>query len=217
MRKIITILLVLAFSNVQAQYKKASFFSKAGRTFALGGTSRFFGGGIGSARGFNISHGKEKSGKKIFHWWDLEYVNGNNYISNYTTQMFNGTTYVPITTFKISKSSSTLGYRYNFAYFVTKEDEKKIRPFIFGSLNYLIGLGGRFNDNSSEQGNVLGGIGAGGIYKIKQLLGLKFTTAYNISPANFISSNGIRFETVEIPNHLSINIGIRWLIDKDED
>lgn len=210
-------IIFLACLHSNAQYKKASFFSKDGRTFALGVTSRFFGNSFGSAQGLNLSHGKEKQGKKIFHWWDLEYVRGNNYTGKNTINVFNGTVYVPTTYTFIANSGSTLGYRYNLGYFISNDNDKKIKSFVNISLNYLIGLRGRFNDNAEEQANFFASLGAGGIYKIEQRIGLKFSATYNLSPANLISTNTVRAEIIEIPNHIALNIGIRWLMDKDED
>jgi hypothetical protein len=218
MKKLILFIFTfLIIINTNAQYKKAKFFSKEGRTFALGLTSRFFGKGFGSAQGINLSHGKEKEGKKIFHWWDLEYVRGNNYTSIYSINEFNGTTYVPTTYAVPSSSGSTLAYRYNLAYFLSKDEEKKVSPFVHLSLSYLIGLSGRFNDDAEEQGNFFASVGAGGIYKIKERIGLKFSGSYNLSPLNFGSSNNSRPEVIEIPNHIALSLGIRWLMDKDDD
>jgi hypothetical protein len=72
MRKIyFAVAILLAYSSTQAQYKKASFLNKSGRTYDLGFASHFLSGGGGTVPGIYYSYGRDK-GKRTFHWFDLE-------------------------------------------------------------------------------------------------------------------------------------------------
>jgi hypothetical protein len=46
--------LLISFSGIQAQYKKASFFDKEGRTYGVGVQSHFFGDGKKAAPGLSF-------------------------------------------------------------------------------------------------------------------------------------------------------------------
>jgi hypothetical protein len=52
--------LILATTTVSAQYKKASFFTKGGRTYTLGATFHAMGDGKGTPIGFFYSGGKRQ-------------------------------------------------------------------------------------------------------------------------------------------------------------
>ncbi len=67
-------ILFVSVISANAQYKKASFLRKKGRTYDLGLTTRLLGGGNGVATGFSFGYGKERSDKRLFHWWDLDLI-----------------------------------------------------------------------------------------------------------------------------------------------
>ena len=75
MKKLTTIsLLFFICFSLSAQYKKASFFGKEGRTYGLGTQLDAMGDGKGSPVGFAITFGRDRDGKQFFSSWDLQYI-----------------------------------------------------------------------------------------------------------------------------------------------
>ncbi len=107
------IVILLACSGAQAQYKKASFLNKSGRTYDLGFAGRFLSGGGGTVPGIYYSYGRDK-GKRIFHWFDLEVLLPTRFTYN-TVDKNNAETVVTVS----GKSKLGIVYRYNFAYYLT--------------------------------------------------------------------------------------------------
>src|SRR5690349_1840004 len=75
MQKITTtaLLFFICFS-LSAQYKKASFFGKEGRTYGLASQLHAMGDGKGSPIGYTLTFGRDKDGKQFFSSWELEYI-----------------------------------------------------------------------------------------------------------------------------------------------
>ncbi len=61
----IALLFFICFS-LSAQYKKASFFGKEGRTYGIGTQLYAMGDGKGSPVGFAITFGRDRDGKQFF-------------------------------------------------------------------------------------------------------------------------------------------------------
>lgn len=219
-----------AISTSQAQYKKASFLNKKGRTYDLGLTSRILGGGNSPAIGLSFSYGKERSAKRLFHWWDLDFTLGNKYKYNTTALVYNGTSTVEKPVSVSGKTGSNLAWRYNLAYFLMDNgnEDNKILPFVDLSVGIIVSTQSTLNyttnpsDVSNLSKDVLSGVGAytcgvgaGVIYKVNDGFGIKFNAAYYavLSSETTADGEGRYFKT--LPNHVGVSIGAHWLLDRD--
>jgi hypothetical protein len=222
-------LLFLAITTSQAQYKKASFLNKKGRTYDLGATGRILGGGNSAGLGFYFSYGKERSNKRLFHWFDLEYALSHKYNYNSTAYLANGSA-IPTPVTVNGKTDASLAYRYNLAYFILDNgnEDNKILPFVDASLgmvfpftnvlNYTVtptSIVGPTKIVTALGGAYTAGFGAGAIYKVNNKFGIKFNVAYY----GVLSTEQNRSDGVEVfktlPNHVSVSIGAHWLLDRD--
>lgn len=218
--------IILACSSVQAQYKKASFLSKSGRTYDLGFAGRFLSDGGGTMPGIYYSYGRDK-GKHVFHWFDLELLLPTKFKYN-TTDLNDEGTNVTVS----GKSKISLLYRYNFAYYLlnTENSDIKIKPFVTAGVNFLI-LGGSaksydytpenadpakipsFGNNFSYGANA----GIGGIYSISEKIGIKLMAGYNwqgqVSP-QFNSGYGNTNYKI-FSNHPYVGAGVRFVMTGD--
>ncbi len=227
------IVLFAAITTSQAQYKKASFLNKKGRTYDLGLTSRVLGGGNSVALGFNFSYGKERSDKRLFHWWDLDYTLGNKYNYNTSTKVFAGSGGASVETpIKVSgKTGANLAWRYNLAYFLLNNgnEDNKLLPFVHLSIGTILSMQSKLDYTTSPTANALpqkqvlpsvgawtAGAGAGAIYRVNEGFGVKLTATYygTLGTENSENSTDI-FRT--LPNHISVSVGAHWLLDRDND
>jgi hypothetical protein len=236
MKKIGTLIALVSFiTSANAQYKKASFLNKKGRTYDLGITSRMLGGGNSAAFGINFSYGKETSEKRTFHWFDLDYVQGNKFAYNTTAEIFGfgGNPSIPVVV--SGKTGSTFAYRYNFGYFVLDNGnlENKILPYVTFSLGTIFAVKGNTTYEVSPTSAVGGyldkqvtnlnigyttGIGAGVIYKVTGNFGIKLNAAYlGVLSAEKLKTTITKNIFVTLPNHVSISLGAHWLLDRDDD
>jgi hypothetical protein len=226
-------IIFLACMHTNAQYKKASFLRKKGRTYDLGFTTRLLGGGNSVATGFSFGYGKERSDKRLFHWWDLDLILGNKFKYNTTANIFNGSTQVVKPVSVSGKTPTSVAWRYNLAFYILDNgnEDNKILPFVDLSIGILIPLYGKTTFETSPVGTSqleqsvqtqpLGysaGIGVGAIYKVNSGFGVKFNAAYYgllTSEDTKGSSNINYFKT--LPNHVSVSVGAHWLLDRDND
>jgi hypothetical protein len=221
-----------AIATSQAQYKKASFLKKKGRTYDLGLTSRVLGSGNSAALGFTFGYGKERSDKRLFHWWDLDYVLGNKYKYSTTTKVYTGSSFIETPIEVSGKTGSNLAWRYNLAYFILDNgnEDNKILPFVDLSVGLILSMQGRLDYTTSpiigalpkkevlpEVGGWTAGVGAGAIYRVNKGVGIKFTATYYgvLSTETKDGSNRDIFKT--LPNHVGISVGAHWLLDRDND
>jgi hypothetical protein len=219
------IAILLICSSVNAQYKKASFLNKSGRTYDLGFAGRFVSGRGSTVPGIYYSYGRDK-GKKIFHWFDMELLLPTSFKYN-TVDKNNAATIVTVT----GKAKTGLAYRYNFAYYLTNVEntESKIKPFVTAGINVLIIGGGagtydytptqtdpekRVEDSPFNYGC---NAGLGGIYTLGEKIGIKMMAGYNLQ-TNLTNKNygsdSYTYHTV-FSSHPYIGIGIRFLMTGD--
>jgi hypothetical protein len=225
------IFLFYTIISAEAQYKKASFLNKKGRTYDLGLTSRVLGGGNSVALGFNFSYGKERSNKRLFHWWDLDYVIANKYNYNTTTKVFGAGGAFVETPIQVSgKTGANLAWRYNLAYFLVNNgnEDNKILPFVDLSVGLILSMQSKLDYTTSPIINALpkkvvlpevsgwtAGAGAGAIYRVNEGFGIKLTATYYgvLSNESRDGSNSEIFRT--LPNHIGVSLGAHWLLDRD--
>src|SRR5688572_29162933 len=80
MRKLIPTAVVLFLSfSLSAQYKKAGFFEKEGRTYELGSQIYMMGKGNGNPIGYKIAFGRDKDGNRFFSSWDIQFIPSHEY------------------------------------------------------------------------------------------------------------------------------------------
>ena len=219
-------IMLLSF-NSQAQYKKASFLNKSGRTYGIGTSLRFMGGGGGAIPGFYYSFGRDK-GKRIFHWFDIEVL----LPIKYQYKTFD--TNEPSKQLTVSgKSSASMAYRYNFAYYLKdiENSDSKFKPFATVGINGAVFLGTAngytvspttyyYIDKTPVTDAMLFGVngGLGGIYDLSKKIGVKFTGGYNVEVqyvATDYSSGSSNYKVYA--SHPYLTVGLRLLINGDGD
>jgi len=219
------IAILLAGSSVQAQYKKASFLNKSGRTYDIGFAGHFLSGGGGTVPGIYYSYGRDK-GKRVFHWFDLEVLLPTKFKYN-TIDKSDLETPVTVT----GKSKLGLVYRYNFACYLTNVEntESKFKPFITAGINFLL-LGG--NPQSAEISpsyadpvkmltydafSYGANAGLGCIYTLSEKIGIKAIAGYNLQGQ--LSSDYNNQEEYSVykvySNHPYVGVGVRFVMTGD--
>jgi hypothetical protein len=138
MKKLVTAAIVLLLSfNLSAQYKKAGFFEKEGRTYELGSQIYMMGEGNGNSIGYKIGFGRDKDGKRLFSNWEIAYIPSHEY--SYTTLDEND---APVSVTGHSKSTWVYGANYNFHLLKNEaENKNKFQPFLGIGFNLLVSSG----------------------------------------------------------------------------
>jgi hypothetical protein len=218
----LSIAVILACNIATAQYKKASFLNKAGRTYDVGFTGHFLSGGGGTMPGIYYSYGRDKN-KRAFHWFDIEVLLPTKF--QYTTYDKNNPE-APVTV--KGKSKIGFAYRYNFAYYLINAETSgsKIKPFVTAGVNILaIGGGGTIDGYdyppNTDPEKIIdanpvsfgANAGLGAIYSFSEKIGIKLTAGYNLqaqmSPGNFNESSSVY---KVFSNHPYAGIGVRFVM-----
>jgi hypothetical protein len=230
-RNLIIVLVVCSCMNVSAQYKKASFLNKPGRTHEIGFTGHFISDGGVTVPGIAYSYGREREGKRLFHWFDLEFLLPAKF--SYNTVEFTSRTPVKVS----GESSFGLNYRYNLAYYLidNSKAENKILPFVTGGIHIKIFGGSPKEESTTFSPNVSNdvdrqvtydnvnfgaNVGVGGIYKISSGIGIKLTGGYSFEynsesgQADSWKANGYSVYKFYY-NHPYVTLGVRFIVDKD--
>ena len=187
MKKCIPAIVALLLScSLSAQYKKASFFQKEGRTYEFGTQLYAFGDGKGSPIGFKIGFGRDRDGKQFFSSWELQYIPSYKF-SFSTTDENNEPVQVN------GDASSQLNYAVHYSYHILKNDDEEriVKPFVTAGFN-LVFVGGVKGVNYTPEsaygvkkditdGNFTAGIGGGlgTLINFTPKLGLKLQGGYN--------------------------------------
>jgi hypothetical protein len=147
MKKLMPVAAVLFLSlNLSAQYKKAGFFEKEGRTYELASQVYMMGKGNGNPIGYKVAFGRDKEGKNLFKSWDLQFIPSHQY--SYTTVNENETS-ITVT----GKSKSIFVYGLNWGYHLLKneaENNPRVQPFIGAGINVLLAGGPKSESYSPE-------------------------------------------------------------------
>jgi hypothetical protein len=212
-----TLVFVACCSVLSAQYKKASFFDKSGRTYGIGGQLFALGDGRSTAVGLNLSFGRDQDGKRLFSFWGFHFIPGWKF--SYETEDFNAD---PITVSGKAKLHWILESNYGW-YILKNEDEQVFKPFLTAGFNIVLLGGLKELDNEDLQGNTVKqvprqnfsagfGGGAGGIINFASNWQLKVQGGYTYQ-ANVntdVSDNSEAYNL--LPSHPYANIGIRYRI-----
>lgn len=130
MKKIICTCTLLIFCTcLFAQYKKASFFGKEGRTYGLGAQFYSMGDGKGSVLGYNLSFGREQEGKRLFNWWEIRMIPS--YEFSYESKDYNDNT---VKVRGTTKTQFVYGVSYGF-YLLPNEEEQIFKPYLTAGLS----------------------------------------------------------------------------------
>lgn len=213
MKKINVTLLVLLISlSGIAQYKKASYFGKDGRTYGLGTRIYNLGGYSGTVLGYTLSLGKDSDGKQFFSGQEAQFI------PSYKVQLM----VLDVSGgYKSMNFTTKLQFLYgiNFGWFLLNNDnsERKVKPYV----NFAIGV--KFTGGIKETYDFTDEIaadlpfsinlngGAGLIYYMKPWLGLKAEGGYSYQ--NSLSNSGRdQKESYALPNHTYVNAGLVFRI-----
>ncbi len=227
MRKIFLLCTVFTCSLVaSAQYKKATFLNKAGRTHELGVQFHFLQSGVGQMTGIQYSYGRDK-GEQWFFWTDVELLLPTSFKYE-TVDAYDPTKPVTVT----GKTSLGFIYRYNLGYYLTKSEKSEIsrvRPFVNAGLNlYASGLRANAGElNYTPEGtfpeklpddatfSIGGNIGGGVVIGLSKSIGIKVNGGYNLQ-FNFDKSRGAEGDSFRLfGNHPYAALSVRWLMLDD--
>jgi hypothetical protein len=221
MKKISLALLFCSLGLVSsAQYKKASFFSKSGRTYGAGAVILNMKDGVGSHPGFYISSGSEGEGL-VFFSGDFTFVPA--YTFTYTTRGTNNLTGDKVTFPITVKTKPIINVGYNMGVFLIKDKEetRKIKPYVTIGFNIVL-LGGvkdagNYGDlyydvempPQPDPSLTFGGRGGIGIlYNIKENIGIKLDAGY--SPQVNVGLEGSADGYNVFKSHSYIGLGVRF-------
>ncbi len=232
MKKVLFLLLLAAAAiQVSAQYKKASFLNKDGRTYSLSTTLFNIGDGKGSRLGFTFSGGKDDPEKRVFAWYDFTYIPAFTY--SYETNGYLGSATTPSSLTIFGKSRSIWIYGYNVGIYITKHDaDSKFSAYVPIGFNFVIYGSSKFSsydDETSQYSQIDKSpansaftfgfkTGLGGIYNISQKVGIKLEAGYNpvlnatIDPSDEHTSHKYYMFT----SNSYVTLGLRLhIVDKD--
>lgn len=187
----LSLLVLCLYTGVSAQYKKASFFEKTGRTYGLGTRLFALGDGKGSPIGFTFSFGVDQDGKQLFYDCEVAYLPSYSFLFHTTTANGGG-----ISVYGKSKANLIVGYNFGYHLLKNEHNEKLFKPYVTAGFNVSIFSGWKSVENDSwdnkrvaSESNLSGGVGAGAgtILNFTSWLGLKleggYTYQFNFKPA----------------------------------
>lgn len=206
-----------------AQYKKANFFSRSGRTYSLGTNVHALGGGRGTPLGYFFAQGVDYSEKRLFSWTELEFIPSYRY--SYNTTYFDGSTSneTPVTV--TGKTRAHLIYNYQLGYHLLNRSESNplLQPYLFAGLNIVVLGKSKESDQVAfydvnripvESGFTFGlKGGAGVLLSLSEKWGVNITGGYNHI---FNWSGDDDYEHFDVyVSHLSVTAGIRFTLTED--
>jgi hypothetical protein len=181
MKKInLTLLVLFICISSFAQYKKASYFGKEGRTYGIGTQYYFLGEGLGKVRGYSFSIGSETDGKRFIGGYEFQYIP--KYEFEFVTKdRMNLDAWVRGTAKPSFIFQVNLG-----SYLLSNDADRKIKPYLQASIIAKI-VGGVKESNSEEtdakyaaptQFGIGLGAGGGSLFYLNNWLALKGEVGY---------------------------------------
>ena len=226
-KKIIAGIIMLASLPTFAQYKKASFLEKEGRTYELGAAGHFMSKPLSATPGIFFNYGLEKE-KNTFYWMDFEFI----LPSKFSTIAQNTNTLQNVVL--AGKTKLGFAYRYNYGYYLTDKNEEtnKILPYVTAGLGFKLGGGGvslkasEYNDTNfgpAEFPVILGlNAGAGAIFRITNKIGIRVAGGYayqidtdKLNGDSGIEGNAIIFQTYR--SHPYVSFSLRFTSSEKDD
>lgn len=224
MRKLILILTVSCVSlTLSAQYKKASFFGKDGRTYELGTDVHFLGGGRNSPMGYKFAMGRDREGKRLFTSWEMGVISP---ISmEYKTTDYNNS---EVTVKCKTSYYYVFGLNYDIHLLKNEGEFKRIQPFVHIGLNTIL-FGMRKEEQispeyvamydlnkqiMSDEFSAGAGPGIGTLVNFTKKLGLKIHGGY-VFQWN-IKETGVSAEPYFVfPSHPYASLTLRLRVEQD--
>ncbi len=223
-KKMLALIVMMASLQSFAQYKKASFLEKDGRTYELGMAGHFMNKGRSATPGVYFSIGRETN-KKLFFWYDFELLMAAKFkttgIETYTLDVKSIT----------GKTKPAFILSYNWGYFLTdnNSEEAKIFPFLTAGINTKIGGGLTLDAANQDEiydnfevaefsGSVGLNFGAGSIFNLSNQLSFKLAAGYNyqLPRSIFESFRGKNIVYADYISHPYASLSLRFKINKEE-
>lgn len=228
----------LAGTTVCAQYKKASFMQKSGRTYELNARGSFISKADCFQPALAISFGREKATSRFFNWNDFELVLPTNFSYNTTRDLSSQQEEVKIPVKVTAKSATGFLYRYNLAYNLLDNSNEKniVLPFVNAGLSTLFHKGTKDGSFKTDPDVGYGGVtttpasgevifslglnaGVGAIVRVTKWLGVKVTGGYSLQGSitdleNSTGSYGSKF--FHYKSHPYASFGLRFRIATEE-
>ncbi len=218
MKKIIcTFLIVLTVhAVVNAQYKKASFFTRNGKFYGINTGVHLYGNGVSVAPVIGFASGKDKGKNHVWHWWDIEGVLPSKY--KYTSADY--TPSKPAVSVS-GKTTFMLNLRYNWCFYLgnNQDDAVKGIPYIKAGLHLSLwaregkageetvtpstGTPAKTPDISGATGSDLG---LGYAYRLTEKSTLFCTAGYRL----MLGPDNKETQFNVAPSHPYVNVGIRF-------
>ena len=99
----LTLLVLIIGLHGMAQYKKANYFGKEGRTYSIGTRFYSLGDGRGTPMGYVLSFGRDVDGKQFFSGYDFQYIPS--YTFEFNNNCFKFLNSKTIQTLKVEKTT----------------------------------------------------------------------------------------------------------------
>ena len=224
MKKIYLIVLSLALcSMANAQYKKASFFTRNGKFYGIAAGAHLYGSGSSVTPTVSFIYGKDQGKKHVWHWWDLEVTAGTKYAYTTPDQNAGGTTATVN-----GKVSGMLTWRYNWCYYFGDNTNSDVKGLPFAKIAVEVVLAGRgikeenvtpanaypAKNTFAGEGNGGADIGFGYAYRISER-----STFFGVAGYRLVlnsTSEGFGPAFFPDPSHPYINVGIRFSKKHDD-
>lgn len=219
-KSMLTFLLISFLTGAFAQYKKVSFFEKEGRTYGLGTRLYALGDGKGSPLGYYVSFGRDRSGKRLFTWWELQYIPKYNFTKDVTDKSTNSTVTLS------GKANSQLIYGYNFGWHFKPgegDEQPMIQPYLTAGFNFgIIGGVNEIEGNSYDTDPAIPdrafscgiGGGTGTFYNINSWLSIKVEGGYTLQ-GNIAINGDTKNNYFMFTRHPYATAGVRFRIVND--
>jgi hypothetical protein len=186
MKKMMPVIVALLISSgISAQYKKAGFFGKSGRTYEVGSQVYMFGDGKGSPTGFKIGFGRDQDGKRFFSSWEIQYIPSYKYTFT-TTDYYNNN---PVTVNGTTKSTWVYALNFGLHLLKNEEEQRMVMPFVSAGINTVLSKGVKTETydpasaipakGTSDKYTAGLGAGLGAIINITPRYGFKLQGGYN--------------------------------------
>lgn len=226
MKKIVCTLFVILvlITNITAQYKKASFFTRNGKFYGFKAGVHLFGNGVSVTPSAAFVWGKDQGKNRIWHWWDLEYTAASKYSYSTTDRNTVVTTPVNVT----GRIAGMVTWRYNWAFYFADNKDEAVKGLPFAKVAVEAVLAGRggyagadevTTPSNADPAKVTymeganGGVDIGGgyVYRINEKATLFGAAGYRwiLNDANYEAF-------FPNPSHPYINIGIRFAKKQDD-
>lgn len=240
-----SICIVLVFASVSlvsnAQYKKASFIKKGGRTYETTLRGSIINQSSCFQPAVSISFGRDKEDSRLFNWHDIELTLPVNYSYNTTYSHYDNageqTTQLPA---KVkARASSGLAYRFNMGYYLAdnSNEDNKILPFVNVGASAMLYTDGKnygyttepeeaagyLDKYPSSDGNLSLGFngGAGVLFRVTNWFGVKATAGYslqlNTTNLGELDGSSTSRSFFYYKSHPYISLGLRFRVARSED